>query len=183
MALIGQFSLATTSAFGQTFALGVSGNNLNLVTTQVTAATPNAFWTGAGGNNWSTAGNWNTTVAGGGVALAAPDYQTNVTFSTTTPGATNTATNVLDTDFDINSLAFNSLTGGVTIGGSSRTLTIEAAGVNGNTAGNGITASNTSGTNTISANVGLASSQTWTVATGGTLAVTGVVGDFGVGYS
>ncbi len=62
-------------------------------------------------------------------------------------------------------------------------LTIEATNANGNAAGNGIDSQKTSGTNTISAKVGLASSQTWTVATGGTLAVSGAISDFGAGTS
>ena len=70
----------------------------------------------------------------------------------------------------------------VTIGGT-KMLTIEATNANGNTAGNGIDSQKTSGTNTISAKVGLASSQTWTVAGGGTLTVSGAVTDFGGGYS
>jgi fibronectin-binding autotransporter adhesin len=180
MAALGQFALPTSNAFGQTFALTVSGNNLNLITTHVTAATPAAFWAGTTDVNWSNAANWRDTVAGNGAVAGAPDFQTNVTFATTTPTPANLTTNVLDTDFDINSLNFNALTGGVTIGGT-RMLTLEATAANGNTAGNGINSANTSGTNTISANVGLAASQTWTVDTGGTLAVTGVVGDFGGG--
>lgn len=182
MAAVGQFALATTTkAFGQTFALAVFGNNLDLTTTHVTAATPAAFWKG-GDNNWSTAANWNSTVADNVAAAAAPDYQTNVTFSTTTPVPANLTSNVLDVDFDINSLTFNAAAGGVTIGGT-KTLTIEATNANGNTAGNGINSSNTGGTNTISAKIGLASNQAWTVASGGTLVVSGVINDFGGGYS
>ena len=174
------FALSTTKAFGQTFALSVSGNNLNLTTTQEISATPAAFWAG-GSDNWSTASNWNSTVDGGVAAAGAPDYQTNVTFSTTTPSATNLTSNLVDVDFDINSLTFNAAAGGVTIGGT-KMLTIEATDANGNAAGNGITSSNSSGTNTISAKVGLAASQTWTVAGGGTLAVSGAISDFGGVY-
>ena len=180
MAALGQFALPTSNAFGQTFALAVSGNNLNLITTHVTAATPAAFWAGTTDVNWSNPANWRTTAADDIAVAGAPDYQTNVTFATTTPTPANLASNVLDTDFNINSLNFNALTGGVTIGGT-RMLTLEATNANGNTVGNGINSANTSGTNTISANVGLAASQTWMVDTGGTLAVTGVVGDFGGG--
>ena len=178
-----KFTLATTKAFGQTYALANGGTNgdLQLTATNVTAATLAAFWKG-GDNNWSTTTNWNTDATSGVTTGAAPDYQTNVTFSTTAPAPGNLLTNVLDADFDINSLTFTNASGNVTIGGT-RMLTIEATNANGNAAGNGIDSQKTSGTNTISAKVGLASSQTWTVASGGTLAVSGVVSDFGAGYS
>ena len=176
-----KFSLATTAAFGQTYALTNTGDDLQLVATNVTGATPAAFWKG-GTNNWSDAANWNTDAASNIAAGAAPDYQTNVTFSTTAPAPANLTTNVLDVDFDINSLTLTNASGNVTIGGT-RMLTIEAAAVNGNAAGNGIDSQKTSGTNTISAKVGLASSQTWTVATNGTLAVSGAISDFGAGYA
>jgi len=182
MAALGQFALPTSQAFGQSFTLGVSGNDLQLITTHVTAATPAAFWAGTTDGNWSTAGNWRTTAVDDIAVAGAPDYQTNVTFATTTPTPGNLTTNVLDTDFDINSLNFNGTAGGVTIGGI-RMLTLEATNANGNTAGSGINSSNTSGTNTVSAKIGLAAGQTWTVGTGGTLAVTGAVSDFGGGYA
>jgi fibronectin-binding autotransporter adhesin len=176
-----KFSLATTAAFGQTYALTNTGDNLQVVATNVTSATPAAFWAG-GGNNWSTTTNWRASLAGNDAVAGAPDYQTNVTFSTTTPVAANLTTNVLDADFNINSLTLTNASGNVTIGGT-KMLTIEAAAVNGNTAGNGIDSQKTSGTNTISAKVGLASSQTWTVATSGTLAVSGAISDFGAGFA
>jgi len=180
MAAVGQFAMATSKAFGETFSLGVSGANL-----QVTAATgtpgPTAAWWRGGANPWSTAANWNTTVAGGVAAGAAPGYQTNVNFYTTTPVAATLTSNTIDVDFDINSLNFASTaTSNVTIGGTGM-LTIEATNANGNTVGNGITLANTAGTDTISAKVGLAASQTWTVGTGATLVVSGAITDFGGG--
>jgi len=181
-----KFSLATTAAFGQTYSLANGGTNgdLQLVATNVTSTTPAAFWKG-GTNNWSTAANWNTDATSNIAVGAAPDYLTNVTFSTTTPVPTNTTTNVVDVDFDINSLNFNAAAGGVTIGAAAtpKLLTIEATNANGNTAGIGINSANTSGTNTINTKVGLAASQTWTVASGGTLTVNGVISDFGAGNS
>jgi fibronectin-binding autotransporter adhesin len=178
-----KFTLATTAAFGQTYALANGGTNgdLQVTATNVTSVTPAAFWAGSTDGNWSSSTNWRTTLADNLAVAGAPDYQTNVTFATTTPGPLLLTTNVLDVDFDINSLNFNDAAGGVTIGGT-KMLTIEATNANSNAAGNGINSANTSGTNTISAKVGLAASQTWTVATGGTLAVSGVVGDFGGGY-
>jgi fibronectin-binding autotransporter adhesin len=180
-----KFSLGTTAALGKTYTLVhdslTENGNLQVTVASATAATPAAFWAG-GGNNWSTTTNWRSTVAGGGAVAGAPDYQTNVTFSTTTPVPANLTTNVLDVDFDINSLTFTNASGNVAIGGT-KMLTIEAAAVNGNTLGNGINSQKTSGTNTISTRVGLGSSQTWTVATGGTLTVSGAVSDFGLGHS
>jgi len=180
-----KFSLATTAAFGQTYSLvhdsGTDNGNLQVTAANVTAATLAAFWAG-GGDNWSTTTNWRASLAGNDAVAGAPDYQTNVTFSTTTPVPANLTTNVLDVDFNINSLTFTNASGNVTIGGT-KMLTIEAAAVNSNTLGNGINSAKTTGTNTISAKVGLAGSQTWTVATGGTLAVSGAISDFGAGNS
>jgi autotransporter-associated beta strand protein len=183
-----KFSLATTSALGQTYTLvhdlvsdGGTGN-LQVTVANASGATAAAFWAGSTGVNWSSSTNWSDTLAGGGAVAGAPDFQTNVTFSTTTPVAANLTTNVLDVDFDINSLTFTNASGNVTIGGT-KTLTLEAAAVNGNTLGNGINSLKTSGTNTISAKVGLAASQTWTVASGGTLAVSGAISDFGLARS
>jgi autotransporter-associated beta strand protein len=173
-----KFSLATTKAFGQTYALANGGTNgdLQVTATNVTSATPTAFWSGATSVNWNTASNWKNAIAGSAL-LVVPDYQTNVTFSAT--GAGNLS-NTLDADFDINSLNFNAAAGGVTIGGT-KMLTIEATTANSNATNNGINSANTSGTNTISAKVGVAANQTWTVARGGTLALTSLVTDFGGG--
>jgi autotransporter-associated beta strand protein len=177
------FQLATTKAFGQTFGLtSPDAQTLRLTTAQVTSATATAFWSGGGSpmNNWSTLGNWRTTVDGNVAVTGAPDYLTNVTFATTTPVAAQLPTNVLDVDFDINSLTFNSGLAAITIGGTTKTLTLEAA------AGAGITSTQTTVTNTISAKVGLAASQTWSVAGTtaalGGLTVSGVISDFGAGY-
>ncbi len=181
-----KFSLGFGKAFGQTYTLvhdlvsdGGTGN-LQVTAANATALTPAAFWAGTTSVNWSAAANWRDTLAGGGAVVGAPDFATNVTFSTTSPTPGNLAT-VLDTGFDINSLTFTNASGNVTIAGPGA-LVLEAAAVNGNTLGNGINSLKTSGTNTISARVALASSQTWTVASGGTLAVSGVISDFGLGY-
>jgi fibronectin-binding autotransporter adhesin len=170
------FTLLTSAAYGQTFSLADStASVVKLTATRVTAVAGSAaaFWAG-GSDSWSTPGNWKNALAGSALT-SAPDYQSNVTFSA--DSATNTTTNQVDADFDINSLTFNAAAGGVTIGGS-RMLTIEAAAINGNTAGNGIIATaQTSGTNTISANIGLALSQSWNIGTGGTLTISGNITD------
>jgi autotransporter-associated beta strand protein len=185
MAAATQFALATSKAFGQSFTLGVVGNNLQVTTAAVTPATPAAFWSGATNGNWSTATNWNTDATSNIPTGAAPDYATNVTFHTTIPAVLNLS-NTVDADFDINSLNFSAdATSAVTIGGT-KMLTIEASTANLNPAGNGITVMTPSSgtpTHTISAKVGLASSQTWTVNTGAALTVSGVINDFGGEYS
>ncbi len=180
----GRFSLPITKAFGQTYTLThntANNGDLDLVVANASALTPAAFWAGSSNANWNTAANWRDTLAGGGAVAGAPDFATNVTFSTQTPTPGTLAT-VLDTDFNINSLTLTNASGNVTIAGPGA-LVLEAAAVNGNTAGNAINSLKTSGTNTISARVALASSQTWTVASGGTLAVSGAVSDFGLGRS
>ncbi len=175
----GRFHLATTKAFGMTFALsnpvGDGGGDLALTTTKVTAAAGNvALTTGSG--SWAAGGSFTP----GNV----PDYESNVTINTAV------GTTPLNGSTDINSLTFGTgATAAVTISAGTATagtpasmLVIEARAVNGNTAGNGITLNNASGTHTISANIGLAASQTWTVATGAGLTVSGVISDFGGGY-
>ena len=177
MAAVGQFALATTKAFGQTFGLVVSGNNLNVVTTQVTGAVlANTTLSGS-------TPSWQDSTKFSGAAV--PDYQSNVIINSAI-GAS-----VLNGSTDINSLTFGasattavSITPGTaSVGTNASMLVIEARNANGNTAGNGITLSNTSGSHTISANVGLAASQTWTLASGSSLTASGVVSDFGGGYS
>ena len=177
MAAIAKFSLATTTAFGQSYVLAVVGNDLQL-TVSANPAGPVAAWWAGGANPWSTAANWKTTIADNIATGAAPDHQTNVNFVTTTPVAANLTTNTVDVDLDINSLnVAAAATATVTIGGT-KTLTIEASTANGNAAGNGITVSTPSSgspTHTLSAKVGLAAHQTWTVDSGAALTVSGVV--------
>jgi len=173
MALATQFALATTKAFGQTFALSVSGNNLQLTTGAGTAGSNTAWSSTAATGLWTTVGNW---------ASGVPGYTSNVTIDTTTqPSQT------LGGDFDINSLTFGTTaTAAVTIAKGTVTapqvglLTIEANGANGITVN---TPSLGNPVQTISANVGLASSQTWFVNNGAALTVSGAVTDFGAGNS
>lgn len=171
------FSLATTKAFGQIYTLGVSGNNLQLTTANGTAGPAGPAWSGGTNASWSNTGNW--------VGTATPGYESNVSMYNTGAGNLSTA---LNGDFDINSLNYGagSTTATTIAQGTVGMLTIEATTANGNTAGSGITvATPTSGTptHTISARVGIASSQTWTVNSGAALTVSGVVSDFGGGYS
>ena len=178
MAAVGSFALATTNAFGSSFALGVSGTNLQLTATAGAAGPVAACWKG-GTNPWGTTANWATDATSNLTASGSPGYQTNVTFATTIPGPSNLTTNTVDTDFEINSLNINATAGGVILGlASTKMITIDATAANGNTLGNGITSGNA---NTIAAKIGLGSSQTWTI-TGGSLTVSGMVTDFGAGF-
>ncbi len=175
------YALATTRSGGNVYSnLTASGNNLVVDIATAAAGPAAAFWVG-GANPWTTVANWNTDEAGSIALGSIPGVGTNVTFATTTPVATNLTTNTVDADFEINSLTFNDAVGGVTIGGT-KMLTLDATTANGNVDGNGITSSNTSGTNTISTKIALGGNQTWTT-NGGTLAVSGVVSDFTGGYA
>lgn len=166
------FKLPTSKAFGLGLGLSVAGNNLQLVTSQLAVGPTAPAWTGATDATWNNTGNWST--------AATPSYQSNVSLYS---AAANLST-TLGEDFDVNSLGFPATaTSTVTIGGSN-TLTIEATTANGNAAGNGITVNTpSSGTvaHAISANVGLAADQTWTVNPSATLTVSGSVTDFGLG--
>ena len=178
MAAIGQFAVATTKAFGSTYSLGVVGNNLQVTAAAGTAGPVAAFWKG-GTNPWGTTANWTTDATSNLTASGIPGYQTNVTFATTIPGASNLTTNTVDSDFEINSLNINATAGGVTLGtASTKMITIDATAANGNTLGSGITSGNS---NTIVAKIGLGSSQTWTIS-GGVLTASGMVTDFGAGF-
>ena len=185
-----KFSLGVTAAFGQTYTLvhdlvsdGGTGN-LQVTTANATAVTAAAAWAGSTSVNWSASTNWRTAPTGNVAVAGAPDFSTNVTFSTTAPVAANLAT-ILDVDFDINAVNFGNTTA-VSIGGT-RTLTLEATNAGGNTLGRGITSTQTTVTNTISSKVGLAASQTWSVAGTtaalGGLTVSGAISDFGLGNS
>ncbi len=172
----GQFQLATTKAFGQTFSLsGTTTTALKLTTTQVTSTVANTTLSGTN-PSWLVGANF----SGGSV----PDYGSNVTINSAI------GTSPLNGSTDINSLTYGtSATTATTISAGTATagtpasmLVLEASG------GTGITVSNaTSIGHTISANIGLASSQTWNISSSpnGTvdgLAITGTVSDFGAGY-
>ena len=174
----GQFQLATTKAFGQTFSLASTTTTaLKLTTTQVSGAVL-ANTTLSGANpSWQTAGNF--------TGAAIPDYQSNVIINSNigTTGALNASVNINSLTYGTSATTGTTIAAGTAAAGvASNMLVIEAAAVNGNTAGNGITLSNASGTHTISANVGLAASQIWTVGSGAGLTMSGIISDFGGGY-
>jgi autotransporter-associated beta strand protein len=175
METVDKFSLATSSAFGNNFALQVTGSTLQVVVTVAATAPAAAFWNGSTDDNWSTIANWSTNVAGGGPASGAPGFVTDVSFYST--GAGRLMTGTLDADFDVNSLTYIAdATADTVIGGSPNSLILEA--------GSGITVNTPSSgtpTHTISANVGIAISQAWTVDSGASLSVSGTIGDLGGG--
>ena len=173
-----KFSLATTKAFGQTFLLTNAGNDLQLEATNVTGAVATNTTHNVVSGSWQATGSF--------TGAAVPDYQSNVIINSAV------GTTPLNGSTNINSLTFGtSATTAVTISPGTATaqtnasmIVIEAGAANGNTAGNGITLSNTSGTHIISSNIGLASSQTWSIAgTTGGLSVSGAITDFGAGYA
>lgn len=179
--------LATTRAGGNVYSLtntaAGTGSVLQVGVSAAIAGPAAAFWSGATNTTWETTTNWNTTATSETSTGAVPGVGTNVFFATTTPVAGNLGT-TLAADYEINSLTYNADAAPTTIASAGgKMLTIDATGANGNTAGNGITTNNFSGTNTISAKVGLGNSQTWTVANSGTLAVSGGITDFGSGFN
>jgi fibronectin-binding autotransporter adhesin len=146
-----------------------------------------AYWTGKQSSLWGTFTgvstintNWATDATGAADTQQLPGPLTNV-FFTVTSGALNLS-NSLGQDFSINSLNFTgagtSATNPVTISGNNA-LTINAAAVNGNTAGSGITVAAGSGAHTIASNVILGASQTWTNSSTNLLTVSGNIGDGG----
>ncbi len=162
---------------GQTYTLSLAGSTATAETLTISSGgaagvPPTAFFTGQYGASWSyvdfntTASNFVTAATGGNNTFAIPGATTNVTL--TANSATNLAT-TLDQSFTINSLNFSgsgtSNTAGSSVSsgsGGNNTLTINAAAVNGNVAGNGITIATGSGANLVAVDVALGASQTWT---------------------
>ena len=147
--------------------LGLVGTNEVLtVATGGAAAAPNlAYWQGTQADGkWNTltvgsTTNWSTSLNGNPDTFALPTSNTNVIF------AANSATNLsttLEQNFTINSLAFTGAGATIGSGTGANSLTINAAALNGNALGNGITVLAGAGANTISAPVILGGNQTWT---------------------
>ncbi len=175
-----KFSLATTKAFGQTYQLlnGGAGGDLQLQATNSPGTAGNVTLQNAN-PSWTSTANFSP--------ANLPDYQSNVTVNSAigTTGALNASQDINSLNYGTSATTATTITPGTAAAGTPfNMLVIEAAAVNGNTAGNGITLSNASGTHTISANIGLASSQTWTVTNASAgLTVSGVISDFGLGNS
>ena len=166
---------------GETFGTVSLGGGTSAITVTFNSSVANAYWTGSQDTSWNTlnsgSSNFNTSLAGGTNAGALPGAATNVFFTTSSPTAAHLTTTT-GTNFTINSLTFNA-SGSAAVSISGNTLTINATGTNSNTSGNGITvASGAASGNSISSNVALGASQTWTVTdAGNTLTVGGVVSD------
>jgi fibronectin-binding autotransporter adhesin len=152
---------------------------------QISGTLPTAYWAGSINNIWSTnqsgSTNFRTDATSNIDTGKTPDATTNVVFTVQSGGAN--LNTVLGTDFSINSLTFNGdASGPVGIGGPN-TLTINALATNGNTPGNGINMAGGSTAVTISANVSLGGSQTWTNASPNPLTVSGNVSGASLVYT
>lgn len=162
-----QFTLGSVTGnfAGYTVALDTTSATQLLLTVTPVAGAGTAYWVGDVDGNWNTntAGNTNfaTDATGATDVGSLPVASTNVFFAAT--GAANLST-TLGADTAINSLNFTGTgtpaASNVTIAGN--TLTINATGANGNTAGNGISVAAGSGAHTISSNVVVGTSQSWT---------------------
>ena len=169
---VGGLTLAnTTLSFGVTGSLEVSSTAVQLVTGGI-AAPATAYWSGAQGSQWTatdvgmTAGNFTTDQAGTTAVTAYPAASSDVFFGAT--GATQLA-NTLGQNFAIKSLNFLAGTGAVTIGGTNM-LTVESGGIN---------IENGAGQVTVSSNMALGSSQTWTNNSADPLTVSGAISGTG----
>ncbi|HWB58156.1 MAG TPA: autotransporter-associated beta strand repeat-containing protein, partial [Chthoniobacteraceae bacterium] len=190
-----EFTLNTTTGnLGgfTSFGLIVTSGSLLQVTVGGANPTPlNAYWggsQGSGGNGtWITFtggvannSNWLTAQSGGMDTHQSPGSVTNVFLMADSGSNLNTNIGASTT---IESLNFTgtdatvSTGSAITVGGANLTLTINAAGVSGNTAGNGLTTGAGAGADTISTNVALGGNQTWTLNASPTspLTVTGTI--------
>ena len=168
--------------------LGLAGTSLQLtISTGGAASTPaTAYWTGALDSSWisqpggsGTATNWSSSANGTTDTFALPGATTNVLLASLAGNLSTT----LDQSFTVNSLVFAGTGNTISSGTGSNTLTIQAAGLNGNTVGSGITVNAGAAASTISADVVLGASQTWTNHSSSPLTVSGAVSDEGHGYS
>jgi fibronectin-binding autotransporter adhesin len=175
-------SIGTTSGIGGAFSYSLSNDEFNeYLTVALAAPTGTAYWRGNLGGNWSqitgSFTNWYSDAAGT-TNTSLPGSITDVFFATQNALGANLNT-TLDQNFTINSLTIlgtgsgsPTTTNAVTIGGGN-TLTLMASG------GNGITMQSGAAGLTISSNVALGASQTWTNSSANTLTVSGIVGETG----
>jgi autotransporter-associated beta strand protein len=147
-------------------ALGAAGRTASFpLTVRVTDV---AYWKGTNGGAWNTtspSSNWTTAADGLTPVPGLPEGATDVYFSAS--GAGNTTT-TLGQDFSIRSLNYTASTAAVTIGGSN-TLALSS----------GVTLASNSASQTISANVGLAATQTWSINAPAMLTVSGQISGSG----
>ncbi|HEX3656976.1 MAG TPA: autotransporter-associated beta strand repeat-containing protein, partial [Pirellulales bacterium] len=177
----GDFLLGAHPTDGNIYTLQNTGTQELLI---VTAGTPTSiYFSGAIDGNWNTLtdgnSNWVNGPMGTGTG-AIPDSNSDVFLTANTASHLSTT---LGQDFTINSLTFTgtgtSSTAGSSIGGAN-TLTIDAA-AGAYAAGTGITVLSGSGPDAISANLALGASQTWNLAGGTTLTVSGGISELAAG--
>ncbi len=170
---LGTFTLGSVTGSTGGYTLSFTANSTGLYLNE--ASTSSAYWKGGTSASWSTIGNFTTDLAGTTPRSAALDGSTSVTFVAS--GASNIST-TLDASYVINNLTFN--TGGVTIANGTCTNTLTIA-----SAADGVTVATGAGSSadTISANVVLGGSQSWSVVdSNSVLNVSGVISDGGSGY-
>jgi len=140
-------------------------------------------------NAWAlsdgTKGNWSSTTTAYTATPLTPGATANVIFAKNQAGITQHST-VLGSDVTINSLVIDDSTAVTIAGANGAALTLmsslSTAGLVDGTPGSAITVTaNANATSTISSRVNLGANQTWHVASGKTLTVSGIVGgDFGL---
>ena len=180
---------ATTEQLGGgvTYALNTTGTQLQLVVTAIASPTP-VYWTGLQNSVWSTinsgnATNWSTSVTGTPDSNQIPGSNSDVYF--TANNATGNFTTTLGQNFAINSLTFlgtgPAAANAITIGGAN-TLTLNAA-AEAYSAGTGIVVNSGNAGVTLSTNVALGVSQTWTNNSTNALNVSGAISQVSAGSS
>ena len=171
--LSGTFGTVTGLPAGYTLSYNYLGNQIALLGT---AAPTALYFTGASTNSLNTAANYSTDLAGANASAAAPGGGTDVYLASTNATAGNLNATV-GSNLSVNSLTFGTgaaATNAVSIGGAG-TITINAGAV-AYAAGTGIVKQAGSAAATISANVALGSSQSWTNSSATPLTVSGNVG-------
>ena len=161
-------SLSTSTGTAEILTIGA------LTSTLSTAYWGSGVGASAGTLLWDTYNsgvtNWSTTQGSYTEAGVLPAFGTNVDFSVIGTPNLNTT---LGENFTIESLNFLPTNTGATSIGGANSLTINAAGMNGNSVGNGINVQSGAGAVTISTNVVLGGSQTWTNNSSNLLTVSG----------
>ncbi len=170
--LTGTFKFGTLTGTGGVMPVGYTFTLVNSPTDEKLTMAPSTgpfYWRGAVSNAWNGSfvngeANWTLDAAGGTFIFGTPAAVCDVFIATTNATLANLAT-VLGADFAINSLTFTG-PNAMSIGGAN-TLTIEAS------AGTGITIDPGAGAATITANITLGGSQSWTNSSGSLFTVSG----------
>ena len=176
------FVLGSTPGGPDSYMLRDTGTSEELIVG--TAGTPSAaYWGGAIDGNWNTLSGSSTNWLNGPAGTDTNQIPGSTTDVYLTANSTSTNSTSLGQDFTINSLTFTGSgtanTAGSSIAsgsGGPYTLTLDAA-AGAYAAGTGITVLSGSGPNSISANLVLGASQTWNLAGGTTLSVSGAISE------